>query len=459
MDVVLPRALYEQEGSFEFSVDSRSVFHGDPLLRVAINGNEITSNSTLTVLSSEEHNPDGDEIIDRKLIRYRLDLPLQDRSTDDLISVSAEFSTPDGLAFDMDGISLKSHIDFRVPTTTILSEGFIELIPILTRVQVLASQYTIYQNGVDVSHLVPILWHEEVYNDVALDGRSRELIYGTHLDISQLGLSDGDDVGVALSVTTPIGVLTTSVRKVQVQGDDIPTTGGGEDDDGDGDGEEMDCEDEAVQEFLENLELSVADGRLCVGASAGDINKAADEMQELAAATCANLQELNKYNFEVSGVEFELRLEVGVNGDNVTVSGKGADLVVAIAGDGAEDSSAEGGKATATSINQGKTVIAIGGDGGSGASPGKGGDACATGKTGGTSPISDAIGAAGNGGDSSQADQPGGVGGTFEGKGAKNGATDPTELTAPADPPGGTTGGKGGNGKVGDKALEGGVND
>lgn len=413
------------------TLDGDGAFSGLENPRVFVDGVERTYLADVQLVAQDAFDVDGNGVVDATRVSYEIALGSLGLEIGDVLEVELGAGTAQGPELVRVASVVESHVDLRFSGTTVLAGEPAVLQLQWHELPLTASALVVKVAGYDVTPFVsisgPVMVEENVIGGHVV---SRTENYTLNCGaLSGFGLE-----GLPLSVeawggTSDGGLTFDSTTSTIVEEEPL-----------------NDCQKKAFDDFCAAMKFSkdATTNAVCSGASEADQKKAADALQA-ALRVCPPPHPAAKQRVTCNGVTIEVT--VGADGQDASASGS-ADAVVAIGGDGAADSNADGGNATATNTRAGGAAVAIGGDGGGGntSSAGDGGNATAEAQNGanGTPPgCATAVGgtggsptpnhkSGGKGGDASAKTKPSGD--KKEAKGPKGAKGKPASGSNPAVP-------------------------
>lgn len=406
-------STYEIHKTISATVTGVDVYDVTPTIKVYDNLTEITSSVTVTLLdeSMEDSNEDG--LLEDYTGQFSVDLGSYQLAPGHLLIVSASTTCPGGTTRAASSTKVKSNVAVTVDSKIEEGSTAVHVAMVVDETDVDSQTLTVTFEGSDVTSLVGITGPDLKYE--TKEGTNPEIVRNRvevyTLDLSALTVTTTGILEVTSTVTNVESRTSTRTTTAVVVASGAPTL--------------TPCQQTALNNFCAALSLTKnSSSQTSVGATAAQAKAAADAFQaenELCSPKIGS-QAVNA-TYTAAGQTYTVRLVIK-NGDATVSAPK--DLTIAIAGDGS--GSASGGDATATNTQAGGAAIAIGGDGGSGASSaGNGGSGTATA----TPPGGHALGVGGTGGTPSNVNTAGGMGGAGQGNvGTTQNGTGGTSGTA-----------------------------
>lgn len=445
MTVLLPGRHLELEDGFDFSVTGSGFHEETPEISVYAGVTDITSQVIITLENESMLDSNEDGLLESYTGDFHLDFDSYDDDAGLILRIEAIASAPGGSVSGDSSVEVDSHVHVYADSVQ-YGEADVHVSVRTTDLFVNSLGLQVFLGSTNVTSQLTITGPVTTYDDTDTNSPPFTTYRAQYylVDVSPLGEFQERLHFVATATGSGRGSASPgSTSSTSSAVGEVP------------DGEEGDPCAEALEKFMDALELSgggTGGGAVSVGATSSEVSAAAEALQT---ALVANNCPLSGTHTDSDGrtLKYKVGKDDAGSSKNAEASGK-ADVVAAVGGDVTDQSSTTGGSATATNDQPGGAAVAVGGDGGASAtSGGNGGDATANAvplnPT--TQPLDGQATAVGGTGGSPPAPKIGGSGGTAH---ASVGGWGPTTVTGePGEPGSGGVGGwdkiKGSEGWVG----------
>lgn len=393
-----PEEILELEGSYRVGVHGAHVDDATPAVRVLVDGVDVTSQLTVSVTDETKLDEDQDGLLESYSAKFEIAFGAFDPEPGELVVTQFTVGAPGGSDVRQTSATVRSHLRVAVDDTLYSGDPAVHVAVRTRRLAVESQSLRVFLDDVEVTSQVAITGPELAY-EIVEPGSPDFVRYRMQrywVDLSALGSIDGKAVRFSASATAA-GASTSSAGSSAGAGPQPAPLDA--------------CQKKALDDFVDALHPALPTMESVIRDAAKTLQDALADCE--AQGSPAFGMGARKYTTP-GGIDLVIDLGGGSGGDAMA-SGE-ADLVVAIASPG--EGSGDGGNAEASNTQPGGVAIAVGGDGGSGASKGgDGGSATAEAVPDGNQPPGGtAIALGGDGGRAAPASGTGGDGGKASGK-------------------------------------------